>query len=365
MTLLWADDFSTYGVGGQAYMLNGSYAEMGTTGFGTATLIADPDPSSPGNAVVLMSSGSYTGADTGPRMRKALSGLKTTIGGSCRLWMSYLPISNPRSPWIRLADDANTTNISFYVNTIGQIVALRGHPASGTVLGTSSGSALTANAWHHLEWKVLFSDTVGTITVKLNGTAILTLTGLDTVAGNIGCANVALANTCAFNGGDAAPSSYFRDFIVWDTVGTYNNDFMGPCFIDRFTVDSDVSFNWTASTGTTGYTLINEKGPADAGYIYSPTPAASASTFGMEDLPASAVSVRGIMLYGRMQKSDGGDCQVQMSLNDGTSDTPGTDRAITTAFTYWADILETNVTTGLPWTRTAFNASKFKINRTV
>jgi hypothetical protein len=70
-------------------------------------------------------------------------------------------------------------------------------------------------------------------------------------------------------------------------------------------------------------------------------------------------------MLGRMKKSDGGDCNVQMSLVNGGTPTNGVDRGITTAYTYWADVAETNTLTGLPFTPSEFNATTFKINRTL
>ena len=364
MSLLWADDFSTYGVGGQAYMLNGVYAEMLGSGLNTITLAADPDPNSAGNPVVRTYN-NYTGGGYGadPHVRKVFASAKTTIGGSIRMWMTQLPAFSNMAPFITFCDSGNLTQVTLIVTTTGAIAAYRGYGVGGTLLGTST-SALTADAWHHLEWKIVASQTVGTIDIYVNGTSILSLTGLDTIAQTeVSYSQMSFGNVTYHTDGEFY--TYWRDLILWDASGTVNNDIMGTCYVGRFTVNSDSSFNWTASTGATGYNLIDEAGPSDADYISADATPPAASTFGLENLPADVTSIRGIILLGRLKKSDGGDCTVQMSVVDAGTPTNGADRAITTAYTYWADVLETNTRTAAAFTPTEFNSATFKINRTL
>jgi len=65
-----------------------------------------------------------------------------------------------------------------------------------------------------------------------------------------------------------------------------------------------------------------------------------------------------------MKKTDAGAAKVQQSLVSGVSEFNGADRNITTAYTYWPDVSEQDPATGAPWTRTAFNAALYKIERT-
>jgi len=368
MSLLWADDFSTYGVGGQAYMLDGLYAELGTGAAGTATITDDPDVNAPASSVAfrtVVDSANADGYSGAAFFRKVYPAAKTTIGGSRRLYMPSLP-NTTRAAVIYLCDAANAVNVSLAVTTTGAIAAYRGDVGTtGTLLGTST-VALTAAAWHHVEFKVLASQTVGTIDVYVNGASVLALTGLDTVSGsNVEFSQVSTGAYDDTTSGTGNFTCYWKDQVDWDTAGTVNNDVMGTCYVGRFTVNSDASFNWTASTGATGYNLIDETGPSDADYISADATPPAASTFGLENLPAEVTSVRGIVLLGRMKKSDGGDCNVQMSLVDAGTPTNGADRAITTAYTYWKDILETNTGTGVAFTPTEFNSATFKINRTL
>lgn len=367
MSLLWADDFSTYGSGGQAYMLNGPYAEL--SGFvSTPTLVADPDPSGSGAPVIRAGSSKNTTPTNYADMntvRKALPADKSTLGGFVRLWMATLPTNNGSAPFLRFASSANTSNVLITVSTIGELIAYRGDMPSSvgrTLLGSSTG-VLVANAWNHIEWKIVFHASAGSIEIRVNGVVALSLTSQNTLVNGTGASNINLGCGNYVNGIDW-PTTYFRDFVLWDTSGSYNNDFFGPCQVLRRTVNSDISFNWTPSTGTTGYTLIDEVGPNDADYISADVTQTTQSEFGIENLAADVTSVRGFLLIGRMKASDGGDCKVQMGVKSNGDQGLGTDRQITTAYTYWWDVVETSPDTGVPFTPTEFNAATFTIDRT-
>lgn len=368
MAMFWADDFSSYGIGGQTKMLDGNYAELaeGDLFSPSPTLVADPDPMGAGYAVARQYceyhayGAGYPAAD--PYLRIVFPSSLDEVGGSIKLWLSALPSAIETSFSIVFADSGNDAQLSFNITPLGAFRVYRGHYRS-TVLGTSV-PILTPNAWHHIEWKVTASNSGGTVEIRVNGTAVISLTGQDTVAQTeLSYSTMSFVGT----GGDSNASAlyaYYKDLILWDTTGSENNDFMGPTYIARKTVTADTSFTWTPSTGSAGWSLINEKGPSDSTYISDGWPAAAESYFAMENLPADVTSVRGIMLMGRMRKSDGGDCNVQMGVDDGTSTTWGADRAITTAYTYWHDILELNNTTASPFTPTEFNALNFVIKRT-
>ena len=125
------------------------------------------------------------------------------------------------------------------------------------------------------------------------------------------------------------------------------------------------SFNWTASTGSTGFNLIDEAGPDDADYVQAANPPPAASTFTLSDLPADVTSVRGLISLVRAKKTDGGDGNLQVSLQSNSVDDLGADRPITTADTYWWDVSELSPDTGVAWTPAEVDAAKIKIDRTL
>lgn len=369
MSLLWADDFTLYGSGGQAKMLDGLYAELHADFLGnnTPVLTTDPDPLATGSVVLYTynhNSSSTLYPTRTPSLRKTFPSAKTTVGGAVRLYMPHLPTVSGTSgamPVIVFADVSNVAQITFAVTTTGNLEVYRGYIA-GTLIGTST-NVLTANAWHHIEWKLVAHASSGTIEIRVDGTTVLTVSGVATVAtATVSYSQCALGAYCAAT--DPEGIGYWKDFIIWDTAGSLNNDFFGPVYVKRLTVNSDVSFNWTASTGSTGYTLVDEAGPNDTDYISADVTQTTQSEFGIENLPADVTSVKGFLLISRMKASDGGDCKVQMGVKSAGDQGLGTDRQITTAYTYWFDVIETSPDTGVQFTPTEFNAATFTIDRT-
>jgi hypothetical protein len=347
MSMQWCDDFHTYG-SVTAYMLNGLYAE--TT---NAVLALDPDPLAPVDYVL-----NQQGGGGGGYTRKVLSAAQTTVGMGVRVWPAALP-SAGEVPIFSFNDSANGTNVLITYTTTGQLKAYRGE--SVTLLGSSTGPVIVANAYTHIEAKVFFSETVGTVEVRVNGVAKITLTNQDTVQNAIvSCSQVSLRN------GPLQPSLYYKDFFVWDGSGTRNTNFLGMVSVYAITEASDVSLNWATSSGATGYNLINEAPPVDTGYISAGTgPIPAASVMSLTDLPVDVTSVKALMTIARARKTDGGDGSLQVALKSGASTDLGADNPLTTAFTYYYDFSEEDPATAAPWLRTAVNAANIQFNRTL
>lgn len=363
MAVLWMDNFKQFGTGaspGQANMLNGAYAEIS----GTSSPVADPDPTGDGLPVLFLQS---TGAinhfvPQGRYVRKVVTPA-ATIGIGVRLWLSHLPSSNDIDVIpIAYTDSGNTCHVALKVSATGTIQAWRGS-ADGTLLGESA-QVIVANAWQHIEAKVFVNDATGTVTVRVDNVPVLTLTGKDTKNSAVATIDnwVASVNTQ----GVAGPSMYVKDLVIWDTTGSINNDFLGNCFVASLIPDSDVSGTWTITGGSgSAFASIDEANPDDdTTYISSPFPAATADVCTVSDLPPEATTVKALMTLVRAKKSDGGDGNLQVSLVSNGDTGNGADRPLTTAYTYWSDIFETDPDTSAAWTVGAVNDVEIKFNRT-
>lgn len=351
MAIQWMDNFAAYGVGGSAYMLNGPYANV--AGVGTA-LVADPDPTAPGSVVFR------NGIGVIEYLRKVLSSGQTTVGVAMRRWLTSLPGNNNQIdvPMV-FNNGANALLTKLQINSTGSISAIN---AAGTVLGTTTGPVIVANAWQHIEAKVFFHATAGTVEVRVEGVTVLALAAKDTLGGNAGpCAQIANSN----NSG-AGNEHYLKDYIIWDNSGTSNTDFLGSCAVVTLAPSADVSLNWAPSSGTTGWNLINEAPPNDdTGYIQAGDPPPAPAVFALTDLPAHVTSVKALMTLVRSRKTDGGDGNLQVSMKSGGSATAGTDRPITTAYTYWPDLFPLDPATGAAWLPSAVNAANLQLSRTL
>lgn len=358
MSLLWADFPSgqpgLYGTD-TSNMLDGLYAETSVL-----QLVNDPDPNITGN-VLQFSDGTEV---TDSLYRKVLPAEKSTLGLGARFYFSTLPSDNNHRPNLfefRNAD--NETLLSLRINTAGTLTLIN---SAGTELGTSSSPVIVASAWQQVECKAVLSATVGTFECRVEGIEVagLTLTGVNTVGSATPITCIQFASKSPSSSG-TVKQFYMKDLIVWDDAGSLNNDFFGSVSVYALLTDGDVSLNWTPSTGATGYNLLDESPPDDADYISAGDPPPSPAVMSLTDLPADVTSVRGLIAIARSMKTDGGDGNLQVSMVSNAAVGSGSDRPITTAFTYWYDVFETDPDTSAAWTPAAVDDANIQFDRTL
>lgn len=379
MAILWADNFKNYGTN-ISRMLDGIYAEASTT-TNRVILGADPDPNATGNVVSLnrtisQSSYPFTSASI---LRKLYGASATTAGVSFRYYTPVLPnLNSVVACGVSFTDAGNIAQVSIRLRPNGALEVTRGSFNLGTIspspggtpgviLGETAAGVILPSSWNHIEIKTVISDTVGSVEIRVNGITVLNLTNQDTLAsGTSGDIQQIRLAACYVTGGNEPtnPRCYYKDLILWDNSGSVNNDFIGAASVYTLTPNSDDSFNWTPSTGSTGFNLIDEESPDDADYISAGDPPPAASTFGLTNLPPDIVSVKALIPVTRSRKIDGGDGNLQTGLK-GTLVDLGADYPITTAFTYRWDVSELSPDTGVPWTPVEVDAVKLQVNRTL
>ncbi len=351
MAIQHMDNFSLYGVGGQGYLTNGMYAEIGN--FSSMQLLDDPDPILTGPVAAMVGGSGWSSV-----LRLVLSSTQTTVGVANRFWLDSLPSDTSFRPHIVSWRDLSNNEMAYVtVETTGALSAY----LNGVLVGTTTTPAITANAWWHIESKCVFNGASSSLEVRVEGITVLNVTGTTTAP----CAQVAMSN--ARGGATTGWWAYWKDYVVWDGTGSLNNNFLGSVQVKSLIPDGDVAANWTRSAGSTNYSLIDEDGPPndDTDYVYAVTPAPSPDKYSLTNLPIDVTSVKGLMVVQRSRKTDGGDGNVQMGLISGASTQLLTNRPITTAYTYFKDISEVDPVTSGAWLPSAVNNAQLQLNRTV
>lgn len=344
MSMEWMDNFSLYGAGGQARMLNGLYAEVGLN----AEVVADP--SGAAGLVLLgptVSQGSF---------RRVFGGFRTDIGFAQRVWFENLPLFGA-SIIASFRDGSNIAVCDLSVLTTGVLRFAHG-PGLATVIFTAN-PVIVANAWQHVEIFVEHSETVGSVEVRVEGVPVLTATNINTGTGSAQIGNN--FRSTSFEG----VRGYIKDIICYNGLGSYNNSFLGTCIVASLNPDSDVALNWTPSTGANGFSILDNRPPIDTAFISAADPPPAAYQATLTDLPLDVTSVRALQTVVRAAKVDGGDGNLQTSLVSNGDVANGADRPITSTFTYWFDVFEEDPDTAAPWTPAAADAVQMRLNRTV
>lgn len=359
MSIVHMDNFSIYG-GNLGLMLNGIYAEVGDNGGlgGGIALAADPDGVSPGNVLTLF--GTYGGLSNYSRIRYVLPNNVDVCGMAARFWLNNLPASEDNKLCLfQFRDVGNGAMISITVDTTGRL-RIRRFNFDGSILATTTSPVITANAWWHIECKFVIG-TVGSVELRVEGVTVLTFNanyGPDQVS------QVAIANDPTST--SFSDQFYVKDWVIWNNLGTYNTNFVGSVLVKTLVPNSDFALNWaTTPAGRTGASILDNIPPNDGEYITAGFPSIPAAYQGdLTDLPANISSVKALQTFVRAAKADGGDGSLQVSMISGASTAAGANRPITTAFTYWRDVFETDPATSLPWLPGAVNSARIKIDRT-
>lgn len=359
MTLLFCDGFDHYGLT-ETNMEDGAYAQVDSAS-GAFSL----STTNPRTGTHALRRGINTVLNVA---RRVLGGAKTTVGQAVAVFFSQLPDGNDEYVLYDFRDTTNTVQVSIVVQSTGIIDVKRGPVSTGTSLGDSTTPAVVANAYQHIETVVTFDSTVGAVEVRVNGVTVVSLAGVDTTnTSNQEASQVALV--AGRNDGTATTgvTTDFDDYFCYDDTGSFNNTFIGDRRVLTLFPDADTAqADWTPLSGS-GFSNIDEADPDDdITYISAAagsSPALS-SEFGMDDLPVGVSSISAVVLVNRMRKTDAGVANVQASIVSTSTEAAGTDRALTEAYTYYHEVIETDPDTAAPFTPTAVDAALLKLERT-
>lgn len=355
--IVWCDDFGSYGTT-PSLMLDGPYAEVGPD----SNLFTDPDD----DAIASIVFGNSIGTGDATMLRWVLPEPTETLGVALRLWCSPLPASaNEGAGPIVFCDGDNAVQIGLRVATTGALQVIRnGWTSGGTVIADSNSPVIIANAWNHIEMKATIDSSAGEVRVKVNGVTVIDEDSLNT-RGTAGPEIEQLRICQDRTGGGFGPATYYKDFVVWDTTGAQNNDFLGLVRCIRLPVDGDVTLgDWAPSEGSEGWPLLDESPPIDTDFIQADVGDDDPAIMEFQNLPPDITRVYALRTYVRAQNSDGGIGKLQTSLVSDGVDDPGVDRQITVAPTYWSDISELDPDTGLAWTPASTDLARIKFDRT-
>jgi len=297
--------------------------------------------------------------------RRGSSGLRA-VGSST---VQYAGVTlNAQSTWIvglalRAATiPSNALFLSFWdganfqcevrLNTTGTLTFLR----SPTVLGTTT-NVISQNVFYYIEVRVLLSTTVGTVDILVNGVSWLALTGQNTQAGPSNTANTIRIGNIAANG--SMGQTDFDDVYVCDGSGSApHNTFLGDCRVDTLLPNAEGSTQqWTPSTGTSHYTLVDDAAPNTTDYVSSITPT-QRELFGIQDLTAMTGTIYGVQACLATMKGAEGSRVLRNVVRSGSSDALGSNVSLGTGQLYQLSLHTTDPATSAAWTESGVNSAQ-------
>lgn len=340
MSLLWMDGFEHYVASGvSASAMTGAYNSIGTAvTIGTMPVLG-------GKGIIPWQTSDSTG-----RMRWALPSTKTTgkIGVGLHFYFGTNNINDSRE-LIGLYSSGGTRLFDLFVNYSTNVLTIRPTNAA-TVYAVKT---LSRSTLYHIEIQVNIGGSgSGSVEVRIDGVTEYTLGSLTNNATAYGLVSFG----GGISGGNGSNNSYMDNLYIYDEAGSVNNNWLGEMQVYTLLPNADTSdYDWALSTGSSGYTLIDNIPAVNTSYIEGATPG-DVSKFNIENLPTTSLYIAGIQLSTAAFKSVSGAITMEHGVEINAADNmAATGTLIQTNQTYHSRVIEYSPDTSALWTPTEIN----------
>lgn len=248
------------------------------------------------------------------------------------------------------SDGGSTLHGRLRNRSSGQIDVLYGTTTTTTVIA----NPLHPFTWYYAELKMKLSDTVGTVQLKIDGTTVMNLSGVDTKNGG----TKTTYDRVLLN---ASQTARVDDYYLCNNAGAVNNDFLGDLVVE--TLLPSGNGNSSVLVGSDGnsvnnYLLVNETNPDTSSYVGSAT-SGDKDTYTFADLTHTSGTVLGVQIGTYAAKSDSGSRTFRPVTRSGGTDYPGSDLQLSTTYTTFLEMHETDPATSAAWSISGVNAAEF------
>lgn len=196
----------------------------------------------------------------------------------------YFRVASGTGRVAAVASNADSLSFDIALNGSNQLVLTNTADSS-----TITSSALTANTWYRVEYRLVISDTVGELELYLDGTSQGSLTSKDTLPTNV-------QRFYFGNVSSSATFDYFYDDVaINDTGGTFQTTLAGAGKIGLMKPGGDNTVTWTKTgancSGTTNTDCVDDvPGAPDFASGYNDTSSVQTDRFDIATLPAEITS---------------------------------------------------------------------------
>jgi hypothetical protein len=246
-------------------------------------------------------------------------------------------------------EEGATAHVGLVLNGDNTVSVRRGT----TVITGPSVATLAVGTWQYIEFKAIIADgTGGSIEVRLNGVAILTVGSLDTRNGGTGVVtNLKLAGSTL-----AAVTHSYCDLYMLDASAGQNTTYLGDIRVDLRNPDgAGTKHELTGSdTDHVDNHLLVDDGTApddDTTYVESST-AGQIDLHTIADVPSGA-TVYGMEVLTLAKKTDAGARSIRVVTRQDATDRTGATKSLSTDYLYYSEVFDAAPDA------TAFTAAKF------
>jgi hypothetical protein len=256
----------------------------------------------------------------------------------------------------------NNTSTRIFTLTLLQSGSIQITDANSTITAPSLTGVIAPSTWYRIEIKFNMgtSTSTGVVEVRVNGTLVSSVTGANLWQSGVGGAGIRIFNQSSSSN---TAATYFDDFVINDDSGSINNDYLGDVRIDNVRPAADTAqADWTLSTGSDGYALIDDALSAsaddDSGYVEGGT-AGSKSEFTCSALSGTSANINAAQIRLRAERSDAGNRTYRGYLKSSSAVANGPTLAPEVGYVWdFNGIFETDPNTSAAWDDSGVNGVK-------
>jgi hypothetical protein len=249
-----------------------------------------------------------------------------------------------QSPFFHIwGDSGNTLHLTVSLHNGTQFQLRRGG-WNDTLLATG---VYSVTGWVYVEISASIHDTTGSVTVKVNGTTVITFSG-DTKNGGTNNTIDAISGGLVYS---SVTYNYYDDLYVCDETGSAPyNTFLGDVRVHTMSPSAaGTTTQFTPSSGA-NYTTVDELPYSATDYVAASSPTIK-DTYQMSDLPAGAATIFGVQTNVIAKKTDAGNIAIKPVVRSGGTDYSGSSTVLSSS-----DITISNLRTQDPATATTWTA---------
>lgn len=313
------------------------------------------------NGSVVITAGQGRRGGAGLIIGSLNSGAGWTISAVSEVFTSFAfkPTALAGGETLLQLRSGSTYQVAIGVNSAGAVIAYRGG-VNGTLLGSSASGLVTEGVEASFQVRVVISDTVGVVEVRMNGsgTPVLNLTSVDTKNGTPATVDTVWLGTPGTIAPLRAVTGYYSDFAVWDTTGSIANTWLGDVRVDSYFPNANGgSSQFTGSDGnsTDNYLLVDAAAPNGTDYVQSST-VSHKDLYGVQDMSHTPTSIFDVAVCGSVLKTDAGSRDIRLLAKSVATEVEGSTFSLSTSRERKVSGFETDPNTSAAWTKSGFDA---------
>ena len=292
--------------------------------------------------------GRNANARTGPFSAQATTfAFLRDIGSNITTFIIGFGIYKTDADFFLLLRDGGSDQMTLMRKSDGAIEVRRGG-GGGAILGTSAPGVFPASAWTYIECKATIDDSAGAVDIQVNGTNVLSISGVD---------NQQTGNNYITRYGLA--TGLYDDHYFSDTSGPApGNDFLGDVKVETLYPNAaGDSTQFTPSAGS-NYQNVDEPQTNDGDTTYNESSTTGQiDLFNLDPLVTTSGTIFAVQQHMVARKTDGVVREVRQKLKSGSTVVNGSTVGLGTSYQQYHEVIEElDPDTAAAWTISKVNA---------